>query len=460
MPESTEEEDNSTGGVDFSESDDFEVVTAVSPPPAPQRASVEASASMLGKRRLAPAMLGEGRLAPATLEKAPAADPPTPATGRGSPVTAMDQKSPEPAAGRGSPALAAGQRSPTLAVRRDSATPAAGQGLPAPVAGRMFAARAETLGLTAPRVQGDRGATPLGLLLGSGSVPRGQRSGKSPVDSLLSPAWSSHRAATKDSVHLALTKALKNRARAMPHSAPQPPSGGSQTLEAAAATFREAVARGAQLAQKARAQEGENDADQSGAAAAARADAEEEASQGGMEDTARPDAEVEPGQGDAEDAARPEAGDNAGRGGPGDAAQPGAARGGGETGRNALEHPTSQEKGETLAPEPTRAGVEGTTAAAMAQTAPVVQVPVEETPAAALSAEASSAAEAPTAVGTPAEGPRGAIIAAAAVASASEGGADIWVPRRSVREGTLAVVKPGIPLRPQRADRDRGLGGI
>ena len=34
MPESIEEEDSSTGGVDFMESDDFEVVTVASPPPA------------------------------------------------------------------------------------------------------------------------------------------------------------------------------------------------------------------------------------------------------------------------------------------------------------------------------------------------------------------------------------------------------------------------------------------
>jgi hypothetical protein len=33
-PESTEEEDSSTGGVNFSESDDFEVVTGASRPPA------------------------------------------------------------------------------------------------------------------------------------------------------------------------------------------------------------------------------------------------------------------------------------------------------------------------------------------------------------------------------------------------------------------------------------------
>ena len=65
MPESIEEEDSSSGGVDFSESEDFEAVTAESPPSAQQRAGVEASASVLGERRLAPATLGEGRLATA-----------------------------------------------------------------------------------------------------------------------------------------------------------------------------------------------------------------------------------------------------------------------------------------------------------------------------------------------------------------------------------------------------------
>ena len=53
-------------------------------------------------------------------------------------------------------------------------------------------------------------------------------------------------------------------------------------LEAAAAVLREAVARGAQAAQQARVLEGGNDADQSGAAAAARVDAEEEAGRGSM----------------------------------------------------------------------------------------------------------------------------------------------------------------------------------
>ena len=57
MPDSTEEEDNSTGGVDFSESDDFEVVMGASPPPAQLGASIEASTTTLGERRLAPATL-------------------------------------------------------------------------------------------------------------------------------------------------------------------------------------------------------------------------------------------------------------------------------------------------------------------------------------------------------------------------------------------------------------------
>ena len=50
--------------------------------------------------------------------------------------------------------------------------------------------------------------------------------------------------------------------------------------EAAGVTLQEAVARGAQLAELARAQEGGDDAGQSGTAAAARADAKEEADRG------------------------------------------------------------------------------------------------------------------------------------------------------------------------------------
>ena len=57
MPESTEEEDSLTGGVDFSKSDDFGMVTGASPPPAQRGAGVEASTMTLGERRLVPATL-------------------------------------------------------------------------------------------------------------------------------------------------------------------------------------------------------------------------------------------------------------------------------------------------------------------------------------------------------------------------------------------------------------------
>ena len=46
---------------------------------------------------------------------------------------------------------------------------------------------------------------------------------------------------------------------------------------------------------------------------------------------------------------------------------------------------------------------------------------------------------------TPAEDPWEVAVAAAAIASTSEGGADTWRPRRPMREGTWAMVKPGIP---------------
>ena len=57
-----------------------------------------------------------------------------------------------------------------------------------------------------------------------------------------------YRATTKDAARLAPIKALKTGVHTTPHSAPQPLTGESQTLEAAAATLREAVARGDLLA--------------------------------------------------------------------------------------------------------------------------------------------------------------------------------------------------------------------
>ena len=101
-----------------------------------------------------------------------------------------------------------------------------------------------------------------------------------------------YRATTKDAARLVLTKALKTGAYTTPHSAPQPPTEEDPALAAEAVKLREAVARGALLTQQARAREGENDAGQSGAAAAARADAEEEAGRGGAESATRPDVEA------------------------------------------------------------------------------------------------------------------------------------------------------------------------
>jgi len=69
---------------------------------------------------------------------------------------------------------------------------------------------------------------------------------------------SSPGAVPKDAVQLAPAKALKTGARSMPHMAPQPLP--AVDLEAAAARLREDVARGAQAAQQARAQEEEGDA--------------------------------------------------------------------------------------------------------------------------------------------------------------------------------------------------------
>src|SRR6185312_1660658 len=91
---------------------------------------------------------------------------------------------------------------------------------------------------------------------------------------------SSPGAVPKDAVQLAPAKALKTGARSTPHTAPQPLS--AMDLEAAAARLRDAVARGVQAAQQARAQEEEGDAGQSGAEAAAPAADVEETGQGGV----------------------------------------------------------------------------------------------------------------------------------------------------------------------------------
>ena len=109
-------------------------------------------------------------------------------------------------------------------------------------------------------------------------------------------------------------------------------------IVAEAAKLQEAMARGAQKAQQARAPESRGDAGQGGAVTAAQADTEGEVDRGGANDATRPDVEVEAGRGDADSAARPVAGERAG----GDAS----------------ERPASQIEVETLVLEPPRAKVE------------------------------------------------------------------------------------------------------
>jgi hypothetical protein len=177
----------------------------------------------------------------------------------------------------------------------------------------------------------------------------------------------------RDAAPLAPIKALKTRVRATPHTAPQPLL--VVDIVAAATKLQEAMARGAQKAQQARAPESEGDAGQGGAVAAAQANAEGEVGQGGANDATRPDVEVEAGRGAAVSATQPAAGEG--------------------TGGGAQERPASQREAETQAPEPSRDGVEGVTekesaparagdegavAAATAQTTPKNVVPVVRLP--------------------------------------------------------------------------------
>src|SRR6185312_3574019 len=90
-----------------------------------------------------------------------------------------------------------------------------------------------------------------------------------PVVLNLCSSISSPGAVAKDAVQLAPAKALKTGARSTPHTAAQPLP--AVDLVAEAAKLREAMARGAQAAQQARAQEEGGDAGQSGARAAAQA---------------------------------------------------------------------------------------------------------------------------------------------------------------------------------------------
>ena len=145
-------------------------------------------------------------------------------------------------------------------------------------------------------------------------------------------------------------QALKTGARSTPHTAPQPQP--AVDLEAAAARLREAMARGAQAAQQARAYEEEGGAGQSGAEAAAPAADAEETGQGGLDGTALAVTEVEAGQGNAASAARPDTG--------------------GETGGGAQERPADHAEEVTLVFEPSRAEGEGV-AEDTAQEAPGVE---------------------------------------------------------------------------------------
>ena len=144
---------------------------------------------------------------------------------------------------------------------------------------------------------------------------------------------SSPGAVPKDAVQLAPAKALKTGARNTPHTAPQPLP--AVDLEAAAARLREAMARGAQAVQQARAQE-EGDAGQSGAKAATPAADAEETGRGGAGGAAQAAIEVEAGQGDAASAARPDTE--------------------GEAGGDAQERPAGQAEEDTLVFEPSRGG--------------------------------------------------------------------------------------------------------
>ncbi|XP_039777761.1 translation initiation factor IF-2-like [Panicum virgatum] len=130
-------------------------------------------------------------------------------------------------------------------------------------------------------------------------VPQARRSG---TGKRSMSARSGSGTVAKDAAPLALTKALKTGMRATPHSAPQPPP--VVDIVAEAAKLREAMARGAQAAQQARAPGNGDDAGQSGMGAATPTDAVGEAGRGGVDDAARPDVDAEVGRSGTDSAAR------------------------------------------------------------------------------------------------------------------------------------------------------------
>ena len=123
-------------------------------------------------------------------------------------------------------------------------------------------------------------------------------------------------------------------------------------IVAEAAKLREAMARGAQAAQQARAPGNGGDAGQSGIGAATPADAAGEVSRGSADDAARTDIEAEVDRSGADSAAQPVAEEGSGGG--------------------AQECPASQVEAETLVPGPPGAGVEGVVEES-AQGAPMVE---------------------------------------------------------------------------------------
>jgi hypothetical protein len=139
MPESTEEEDSSGGELNFSESDDYKVVTGASPPSAHRGAGGEGTMVTLGEARLV-----SGSLVVVPAERMERRSP-TPAVGQRSPMPAVRRRSPVRAAGRRSPTPATGQRLPSPGTGRRTPVPAVSTG------GGGSAASADTPSRTASR---------------------------------------------------------------------------------------------------------------------------------------------------------------------------------------------------------------------------------------------------------------------------------------------------------------------
>ncbi|XP_039827414.1 translation initiation factor IF-2-like [Panicum virgatum] len=285
MPESTDEEDTSDAEVNLPGDD--EAATGTDSPPVYQEAGDED----------APLTLREARPTPGLL-----VDPP---------LAGAERRSPTPAARGRSPTPAAGGRSSTPVTERRLPLPAVGEGVPAPAmstSGDGSAASAETPAQMASRLQADPRTTPSNQSSRGVSVPRARRSG---TGKRSMSARSGSGAVAKDAAPLAPAKALKTGARVTPHMAPQPPP--IVDIVAEAAKLREAMTRGAQVAQQARAPGNGGDASQGGIEAASQADAVGEAGRGDADDATRPDVEVEAGRSDADSAARLVAEEGAGR---------------------------------------------------------------------------------------------------------------------------------------------------